>query len=64
MVSELKMGIAELINNSQLHPLVLEAIFRDVYTEIQALAKHQAKMEEEQWHDEKTKSSFPTTPFE
>lgn len=51
-IEEVKMALAETINNSQLHPYILDSIMKDLYNEIHILYMSQSKQEIEQYNTE------------
>lgn len=51
IISEAKKEIVDVINNVQIHPAILEMIMKDLYREVQALARQQAETETAQYNE-------------
>lgn len=47
---EMTEKIIEAINTSGLHPLIMESVIKELYTEVQNLARTQAEQEERQYY--------------
>ena len=51
-IEETKTTIVNAINNSQLHPYILDSIIKDIYNEIHILCMNQSKQEIEAYNAE------------
>lgn len=49
VLEEFKVSISEIVNNSGLHPCIIEPIFKDFYNEINMLSKRQLELDKEQY---------------
>ena len=53
-IEETKSALVNAINNSQLHPYILDSIVKDLYNEIHILYMNQSKQEIEAYNAEMT----------
>lgn len=51
-IEETKSALVNVINNSQLHPYILDSIVKDLYNEIHILYMNQSKQEIENYNAE------------
>ena len=53
-IEETKSALVNAINNSQLHPYILDSIVKDIYNEIHILCMNQSKQEIDAYNAEMT----------
>ena len=53
-IEETKSALVNAINNSQLHPYILDSIIKDIYNEIHILCMNQSKQEIDAYNAEMT----------
>lgn len=51
ILDEFRNDIANIVNNSGLHPCIIEPVFKDLYNEINILAKKQLELDKEQYEE-------------
>ena len=56
-IEETKSALVNAINNSQLHPYILDSIIKDIYNEIHILCMNQSKQEIDAYNAEMTKQT-------
>lgn len=57
ILDDLKNGIADLINNSQLPPSLVEPIMKDLYNEVSMVAKQQLEQDKKNWEASQSEPS-------
>lgn len=50
-IENFKQDIKDIINNSQLHPFILDSIFKDIYNEIHLLYQNQVLQDKQMYQE-------------
>lgn len=50
-IENFKQELKEIINNSQLHPFILDSIFKDIYNEIHLLYQNQVLQDKQMYKE-------------
>ena len=61
IIEEAKSSIVDTINNANLHPTILEMILRDIYNEVNELAKMKHNREKAEYEQALTKQNNNTS---
>lgn len=58
-IEETKQTIVDAINNSKLHPFILDSILKDIYNEIHVLYMNQISQEKTEYSKSQNKEESP-----